>query len=78
MNTINMPRFTAENSIYKTNEHHCMANAFDSQNTSTIVQPALPKVCDLLSELTWGAYNEGAYNRGEFLSNVMERAGCFR
>lgn len=78
MNTImNMPGFTAENSIYDTLGRFCMATAFDSQNTSANVQPALPKICHVLAELVWGAYNEGAYNRAEFWGNVMERAGCF-
>jgi len=78
MNTMNMPGFTAENSIHKTREGYCMTTAFDAQNASANVQPALPRICDALAELVWGAYNEGAYNRGEFWSNVMERAGCFR
>lgn len=73
-----MPGFTAENSIYKTKERYCMATAFDSQNASANVQPALSRICDVLSELVWAAYNEGAYNRGEFWLNVMERASCFR
>ncbi len=77
MNTMNMPAFTAENSIYKSEGRYCMATAFDSQNASTNVQPALPRICDRLSELVWDAYNEGAYNRSEFWSNVMERVGCF-
>lgn len=54
-----------------------MATTFDAQNASANVQPALPRICGVLSELVWGAYNEGAYNRGEFWLNVMEGAGCF-
>ena len=78
MNIMNMPGFTAENSIYKTRGRYCMSTAFDSQNASANVQPALPRICGVLSELLWGAYNEGAYNMGEFWQNVMEGAGCFR
>ncbi len=78
MNTMNMPGFTADNSIHKTSERYYMATAFDSQNAPANVQPALPRICDVLAELVWGAYNEGAYNRGEFWLNVMERGGCFR
>lgn len=77
MNSMNMPGFTAENSIYETSVRYCMATAFDSQNASANIQPAVRKLCDVLAELTWGAFNEGAYNRGEFWGNVMESAGCF-
>jgi hypothetical protein len=41
MKTMNMPSFTAENSIYKTTGRYCMATAFDYQNASANVQPAL-------------------------------------
>jgi len=75
---MNMPVFTAYNAIHKTSELYYMATAFDSQNAPANVQPALPRICDVLAELVWGAYNEGAYNRGEFWLNVMERGGCFR
>ena len=77
MNNMNMPGFTAENSIYENRGRYGMATAFDSQNASANVQPAVRRLCEVLSELTWGAYNEGAYNRAEFWGNVMESAGCF-
>lgn len=77
MNMRNMPGFTAENSICVAKESYPRATAFDTQTTSANVQPALPKICDVLAELVWGAYNEGAYNRGEFWLKAMERAGCF-
>jgi len=55
-----------------------MHTAFNFQTDSANVQPALPRICGVISELVWNAYNEGAYNRGEFWLNVMETAGCFR
>ena len=75
---MNIPGFSAENSIYETGRRYYLATAFDSQNTSANVQPALPKICDVLAELVWAGYNEGAYNRAEFWLNVMDRGGCFR
>jgi hypothetical protein len=77
MNTISIPGFSAQDSIYKTKKRYCMTNSFDSQFPFANIQPALPLICGVLSELVWSAYNEGAYNRGEFWLNVMERAGCF-
>ncbi|MEZ4620153.1 MAG: hypothetical protein R2867_32250 [Caldilineaceae bacterium] len=77
MNTMSLPGFTAENSIYVTQGHYSMTTAFDTQNASTNVQPALPQICDVLAERVWAAYNEGAYHRGEFWLKAMERAGCF-
>ena len=73
---MNMPGFTAENSLYAPRESFGVAIAFDGP-TSATVQPAVRRLCDVLSELVWGAYNEGAYNRAEFWGNVMESAGCF-
>ena len=77
MSTMNMPGFTAENSIYEAKGHYLLTTTFDTQDVLANVQPALPRICDVVAELVWGAYNEGAYNRGEFWLNVMERAGCF-
>ena len=74
---MNMPGFTAENSLYVASEAYGMTTAFDGQDISASVQPALPRLCHVLSELVWGAYNEGAYNRAEFWGNVMDSAGCF-
>lgn len=74
---MNMPGFTAENSLYVAREAYEIVSAFDGQDTSQSVQPAVRKLCDVLSELVWGAYNEGAYNRAEFWGNVMDKAGCF-
>ena len=73
---MNMPGFTAENSLYVARESYGVATTFDGQ-TSASVQPAVRRLCDVLAELVWGAYNEGAYNRAEFWGNVMGRAGCF-
>jgi hypothetical protein len=72
-----LPGFTAENSLYIARESYAVATAFDGPNTSASVQPAVRRLCDVLAELVWGAYNEGAYNRAEFWGNVMEGAGCF-
>jgi hypothetical protein len=77
MKTMKIPGFTAENSLYKTRARYDVATAFESQNDSANVEPALRRICDVLSELVWGAYNEGAYNRAEFWEGVMGRAGCF-
>ena len=74
---MNMPGFTAENSIYKGTGRFGPATAFDPQDASGSVQPAARRLCDVLAELVWAAYNEGAYHRGEFWGNVMEGAGCF-
>jgi hypothetical protein len=74
---MNMPGFTAENSLYVASERYGMATAFDGPNTTASVQPAARRLCDVLAELVWGAYNEGAYNRAEFWENVMDHAGCF-
>lgn len=73
---MNMPGFTAENSLYVPRESYGVATTFAAQ-TSGSVEPAVRRLCDVLSELVWGAYNEGAYNRAEFWGNVMEGAGCF-
>jgi len=72
---MNMPGFTAENSLYTTRETY--EAAFIGQDASAGVQPAVRRLCDVLAELVWGAYNEGAYNRAEFWDNVMDSAGCF-
>lgn len=72
---MNMPGFTAENSLYVATESYGVA--FVGGDTSASVQPAVRRLCDVLAELVWGAYNEGAYNRGEFWGNVMDAAGCF-
>ena len=40
MSTINMPGFTAENGVYQTRTHQCMAATFDSKFASVKVQPA--------------------------------------
>ena len=78
MHTMNMPGFTGENSLYKTRGRYGMTAAFDAQNASANVQPALPRLdCLWLSVVVWNAYNEGDYNRAEFWENVMDRAGCF-
>lgn len=74
---MNLPGFTAENSIDASRRSYRLATDFDFQNNPANVRPALARICDVLSELVWGAYNEGAYNRAEFWSNVMGRAGCF-
>ena len=78
MHKVNMPGFTAESSIGKTRERHRLVAASDSGRAAGSVQPALPKICEVLSELVWAAYNEGAFHRGEFWLRGMERAGCFR
>ena len=72
---MNMPGFTAENSLYRARETY--EAAFVGQDASASVQPAVRRLCDVLAELVWGAYNEGAYNRAEFWDNVMDSAGCF-
>lgn len=72
---MNMPGFTAENSLYMRSEKY--GAAFVSEDASASVQPAMRRLCDVLAELVWGAYNEGAYNRAEFWENVMDSAGCF-
>lgn len=78
MNTKNsLPGFTAEDSIDASRRPYRLTTDVDFQNSPASVQPALRRICFVLSELVWGAYNEGAYNRAEFWSNVMERAGCF-
>jgi hypothetical protein len=74
---VNMPGFTAENSIYKTRRRYCMAAAFDSQNASANVQPALPRICNVLQKMSWNAYFRGDYELGEVLNYVMKGAGCF-
>jgi hypothetical protein len=70
-----MPGFTAENSLYMPSEKYGVA--FVGEDASASVQPAVRRLCDVLAELVWGAYNEGAYNRAEFWDNVMDSAGCF-
>jgi hypothetical protein len=78
MATTRLPGFTADHAISGSMQPYGPIAALHSPDTTGTVQPALPRICDTLSELVWGAYNEGAYNRGEFWLNVMERAGCFR
>ena len=67
---MNMPGFTAENSLYRAGENY--GAAFVGQDASASVQPAVRRLCDVLAELVWGAYN-----RAEFWDNVMDSAGCF-
>jgi hypothetical protein len=71
VNEMEMPGFTAENSIYNTKGGYCMATAYDSRNGSANVQPArksgFPAHCrpflhaalaaqdDLWAEFWWGA-----------------------
>lgn len=74
---MNMPGFTAENSIRNARIDYCLNTSFDLESASGDVEPARPKLCEVLAELVWAAYNEGAYNRAEFWGNVMEGAGCF-
>jgi hypothetical protein len=40
---MNLPGFTAEDSIYKTSGRYGMTTTFDSQNASANVQPAIPQ-----------------------------------
>ena len=75
---VNLPGFTAENAIAKVRKGYGLTTAFDSNDAVATVQPAMARVCHVLAELVWGAYNEGAYNRAEFWEGVMDRAGCFR
>lgn len=70
-----IPGFNAERAAHATRSRYGGRGQNASLHSS--IQPALPKVCDLLSELVWGAYNEGAYNRAEFWERLMDRAGCF-
>ena len=71
------PGFTAEVTLSRTRERFLLATEFDSKGGAASVQPAARKLCDVVAELVWAAYNEGAYNRAEFWGRVMERAGCF-
>src|SRR6516225_6303136 len=63
MSTINMPGFTAENSVYQTRTHHCMATAFDSKFASAKVQAARkrgnPLYCRPFLNLFLDAYRGG-------------------
>ncbi len=77
MYTTTMPGFTGQNSICSKGRYSAVTG-LDFGNSLTHVQPALPNLCDVLGELVWGAYNEGAYNRAQFWYNVMDSAGCFR
>ena len=74
---MNIPGFTAENSMCDARKRYCLTTSFHFQNGSARVEPAAARLCDVLAELVWGAYNEGAYNRAEFWEKVMDRAGCF-
>lgn len=77
MATTRLPGFTADHAISGSMRFQGGAAGLHASDATGTVQPALPRICDTLAELVWGAYNEGAYNRGEFWLKVMDRAGCF-
>jgi len=77
VNEMSMPGFSAEHSIYEIRSRHWMATACDSQNSSTNVEPALPRICGVLHKMSWNAYFAGDYGLVEVLGHVMEGAGCF-
>lgn len=76
MSKLALPGFTAEAALLGARNYRGFTD-LNSRNNHGHVQPALPKLCDALSELVWGAYNEGAYNRAQFWYNVMDSVGCF-
>ena len=59
MKIMNMPGFTAENSINKTRGRYCMGTAFDSPNASASVQPAMRDYCDRFLQLATAADSRG-------------------
>lgn len=76
MSRAHIPGFDAEASLRSAARHY--PTNFGEQGIAANVQPALRGICDVVAELVWGAYNEGAYNRAEFWEHVMDRAGCFK
>ena len=71
MSTMNIPGFTAENSIYETKGRYRIAVAFDSQNASATVQPADTYECHMMlhkalsaidaGDIEWAYFWRGAY-----------------
>ncbi len=75
MNTMNMPSFTAENSIYETRGRYRMATAFNSQNVSANVQPAATNAhCRPFLRAAFAAVDRGDDLWAEFYISAWE--GC--
>jgi hypothetical protein len=76
MNTMNMPRFTAENSVYATRERYCTA-VFDSLDTSANVQPAMSiRECRSILRESMDAFGRGDRGMASFLVGFWRGAGC--
>jgi hypothetical protein len=72
---MNMPGFTAENSINKTRGRYCMSTAFDSQSASANVQPAFPRqYCRVFLNNAFAAAESGNDPWAEFWISAFE--GC--
>jgi hypothetical protein len=75
MKTMNMPSFTAENSIYKTRGRYCMATACDSQNASANVQPASRVDCRVFVHLAGAALERDDLDWFDFWLSAFD--GCW-
>lgn len=75
---MNMPGFTAENSIYETRRPYCVATAVDSPNASTNVQPALTHKGACLGILAGHFAAAANHDWGllAFWDGAWEGAGC--
>jgi hypothetical protein len=61
MNTLIIPGYTAEASIYKSNfSYQQMATV---GNTSLAIQPAAEHICKRLGRASWDAYSQGDYKK---------------
>ena len=77
MSTMNMPGFTAENSICQTTGRYCTATAFDSQNASADVQPA-SWMCSRILHLSYSASLDGDDLKAAFWEGAYRGYGCPR
>jgi hypothetical protein len=74
---VNIPSFTAENSIYKSKGRYCMAAAFGSQNTSANVQPAIRyRHCERFMHAFTNAIQNDDWLEATFWINAWDGAGC--
>jgi hypothetical protein len=75
MNTLNMPGFTAEDSLYISNLSYRQVST--TANAPLVIQPAAIHVCNRLGQASWDAYSQGDYDKVQFIDFLMTLAGCF-
>jgi hypothetical protein len=72
---MNMPGFTAEQSIYRNGLPYRMAGVNELDNVK--VQPAAKNRCDTLAGYAWDALARNDNGTHAFALLMMELVGCF-